>query len=536
MYPSTLLIAYWSAVRPHSYRLLITPGVLFLVSVMILIPTGVPLAAHAQSRLPMTVASVVAQHAYLKASNTEIDDRFGEAIAYHGDTLVVSAPLEDSNATGVDGDQANNSALDSGAVYVFVREAGVWRQQAYLKASNTGIKDHFGQSVAISGDTLVVGAEDEDSNATGVNGDQENDLAEDSGAAYVFTRTAGEWSQQAYLKASNAEFKDTFGWSVAISGDTLVVGATQEGSNATGVNGDQTDNSAWDSGAAYVFIREDGVWRQQAYLKASNTEIQDRFGESVAISGDTLAVGAEGEDSNATGVNGDQENNLAENEAGAVFVFTRTDGEWSQQAYLKASNTDPEDEFGHSVAISGDLLVVGAHGEDSNATGVNGDQENNLFEGSGAVYVFGREGSIWSQHAYVKASNSDQGDVFGNSVAVSRGLLLVGARREESNATGVDGDQDNNFSPDAGAAYVFTLATGFWNQQAYLKASNAEARDNFGNWVAISGDTLVVAARYEDSNATGVDGDQSNNLAGYSGAVYVFDFMDLIFADSFEGE
>ena len=183
MCPSNLLLAYWNAVRPHSHRLLITPGVLFLVSVMILIPTAVPSAAHAQSRLPMTVASVVAQQAYLKASNTELDDRFGEAIAFHGDTLVVGAPLEDSSATGVDGDQANNSALDSGAVYVFVREAGVWRQQAYLKASNTGIKDHFGQSVAISGDTLVVGAEDEDSNATGVNGDQENDLAGGSGAA-----------------------------------------------------------------------------------------------------------------------------------------------------------------------------------------------------------------------------------------------------------------------------------------------------------------------------------------------------------------
>ena len=112
----------------------------------------------------------------------------------------------------------------------------------------------------------------------------------------------------------------------------------------------------------------------------------------------------------------------------------------------------------------------------------------------------------------------------------------MGALREKRNATRFDGDQDKNSSPHSRAAYVFKLANGFWNQQAYLKASNAEARDNFGNWVAISGDTLVVAARYEDSNATGVDGDQSNNLAGYSGAVYVFDFMDLIFADSFEGE
>ncbi|MGB7452956.1 MAG: FG-GAP repeat protein, partial [Lysobacterales bacterium] len=143
---------------------------------------------------------------------------------------------------------------------------------------------------------------------------------------------------------------------------------------------------------------------------------------------------------------------------------------------------------------------------------------------------------VWSQQAYLKASNPDDGDAFGNSVAISKGWLVVGARREESNATGVDGDQSNNFSSDSGAAYVFTRATGAWGQQAYVKASNTEARDNFGNWVAISGDTLVVAAHHEDSNATGVDGDETNNLAGYSGAVYMFEFFDLIFADSFEGE
>ncbi len=488
------------------------------------------------AQYPITIDPVLAQQAYLKASNTEIDDSFGESVALSGDTLVVGAHQEDSNATGVNGDQANNSILDSGAAYVFIREAGVWRQQAYLKASNTGLKDHFGQSVAISGDTLVVGAEGEDSDARGINGDQSNNLAEKSGAAYVFIRKQGVWNQQAYLKASNTEFSDQFGWSVAISGDTLVVGAHQEGSSATGVNGNQDDNSAWDSGAAYVFTREDGVWSQQAYLKASNTEILDRFGESVAVSEDTLVVGAEGEDSNATGVNGDQGNNLAENEAGAAYVFTRTTGDWSQQAYLKASNTGVEDEFGHSVAVSGNLLVVGAHREDSNAAGVNGDQDNDLAESAGAAYVFGREEGVWSQQAYLKASNPDRDDTFGNSVAISKGWLVVGARREESNATGVDGDQSNNFSSDSGAAYVFTRATGVWDQQAYLKASNTEARDNFGNWVAISGDTLVVAAHHEDSNATGVDGDETNNLAGYSGAVYMFEFFDLIFADSFEGE
>jgi hypothetical protein len=151
-------------------------------------------------------------------------------------------------------------------------------QQAYLKASNTGVWDYFGYSVAISGDTLVVGAFAEDSNAVGVNGDQGNNLALNAGAAYVFVRTGGVWVQQAYLKASNTGAGDNFGWSVAISGDTVVVGASIEASNATGVNGDQGDNSAIGSGAAYVFFLTGGVWVQQAYLKASNTSAWEQFG------------------------------------------------------------------------------------------------------------------------------------------------------------------------------------------------------------------------------------------------------------------
>src|SRR5205814_1608421 len=146
----------------------------------------------------------------------------------------------------------------------------------------------------------------EDSNATGVNGNQADNSASGSGAAYVFVRSGTTWSQQAYLKASNAEAGDQFGVSVALSGDTLVVGATSEDSNATGVNGNQADNSAGWSGAAYVFVRSGTAWSQQAYLKASNAGAGDVFGYSLALSGDTLAVGAFGEASSATGVGGNQ--------------------------------------------------------------------------------------------------------------------------------------------------------------------------------------------------------------------------------------
>ncbi len=479
---------------------------------------------------PLTVDPSFQQQAYLKASNTDAGDRFGQAVAISGDTLVVGADQEKSIATGVNGDETNNSRSTAGAAYVFVRSAGVWSQQAYLKASNTGAGDRFGGAVAISGNTLVIGATEESSNATGIDGDQANNTANDAGAVYVFNRTGTVWSQQAYLKASNSEAGDRFGRSVAISGDTLVVGSS-DGSNATGVNGDETDNSAIGAGAAYVFTRTAGVWSQQAYLKASNTDAIDGFGSSVAILGDTLVIGASGEDSNAIGIDGDQTDNAASN-AGAVYVFNRTGTVWSQLAYLKSSNSEAGDVFGFSVALSADTLVVGAMGEASNATGVNGDQTDNSLSAAGASYVFTRTAGAWSQQAYLKSSNPGQGDFFGNSVALDGDTLLVGAQNEDSNATGVDGDQTDNSTLDAGAAYVFTRSGTAWSQQAYLKASNTGVNNaRFGFRVGLSGNTLVTGAPNEASNATGVDGDDANNLASGSGAVYVFNPSTLGPAD-----
>jgi cysteine-rich repeat protein len=198
---------------------------------------------------------------------------------------------------------------------------------AYVKASNTGARDRFGTSVALSGDgsTLAVGAYQEASAATGINGDQVSNAAGSSGAVYVYVHSSGgTWSQQAYVKASNTDAGDQFGYSVELSGDgsTLAVGAVIEDSAATAINGDQVSNAAGFAGAAYVYARSSGTWNQQAYVKASNTGASDNFGYSVALSGDgsTLAVGALGEDSAATGINGDPTSNAAA-QAGAVYVY-----------------------------------------------------------------------------------------------------------------------------------------------------------------------------------------------------------------------
>ena len=363
---------------------------------------------------------------------------FGAAVALSadGNTIAVSAPGESSNATGINGDQANITAQNAGAVYVFAWTAGMWSMQAYVKASNTEAFDRFGSAVALSADgsTPTVGALNESSNATGIDGNQADNSAPGSGAVYVFTRAAGAWSQQAYVKASNTGGFDQFGGAVALAGDgnTLAIGAYGEASIANSVGGDQANDSAANAGAVYLFTRNAGTWLQQAYVKASNTDANDRFGQAVALSsdGNTLAAAAQNEASSARGIDGNQADNSATN-AGAVYLFSRAGGTWSQQAYVKASNTEIDDGFGVAIALShdGNTLAVGATGEDGNAKGVGGDQTDNSERIAGAAYVFTRAANLWSQQAYVKASNTERFDSFGAAVALSANgdTLAVGA-------------------------------------------------------------------------------------------------------------
>ncbi len=485
---------------------------------------------------PVNVSgTLVGSIGYLKASNAGSGDSFGFSVSLSGDgdTLAVGARQEDSGTTGINGPQNNDNAPSSGAVYVFNHNNGQWSQQAYIKASNTGVLDFFGHSTALSGDgdTLAVGAMLEGSSATGIDGPQNNNTALNSGAVYVFTRSDGVWSQQAYVKASNTGAGDRFGTSVALSGDgdTLAVGAEREGSDATGIGGDEANDNAAESGAVYVYTRDDGTWAQQAYVKASNTGAGDHFGTSVTLSGDgdTLAVGADSEDSSATGIDGDEVNDNAV-DSGAVYVFTRSDGAWAQQAFVKASNTGTGDRFGASVALSGDgdTLAVGASQENSGATRVNGPQGNDNALNSGAVYVFSRSDGSWAQQAYVKASNTDVNDRFGTSVALSGDgdILAVGALFEDSNATGIGGVENNNDISNSGAAYVYARSAGEWRHRAYVKASNTRASAFFGYSVALSGDgaTLAVGAYGEDSDTSGIDGDQASDGASSSGAAYLY--------------
>jgi hypothetical protein len=456
---------------------------------------------------------------YVKASNTDAFDNFGSRIAISADamTLAASAVQEASAATGVNGNQADNSMASAGAVYVFSRNGTTVVQQAYVKASNPNMYDAFGSSLALSGDgsTIAVGATGESSAATGINGNQSDNTATSSGAVYVFTRVGATWMQQAYVKASNTETNDTFGDAVALSadGNTLAVGATGEDSAATGIDGNQADNSASARGAVYVFARNGTTWTQQAYVKQSNaTTGGDGFGKAVALSidGNTLAVGAP-----------------AEGGSGAAYVYTRSGTTWTAQAYAKASNADSGDGYGTALALSGDgsTLAVGALWEGSAATGIGGNQSDNSTRFAGAAYLIERAGSTWTQQLYIKASNAQTNDFFGCYVAMSSdgNWLAVGAQGESSSATGIGGNQADNSINSSGAVYVFARRDTGWTQDAYVKATNTGPMDDFGE-VALSpnADVLVVSAPYEDSGATGIDGNQADDSAKDAGAMYLY--------------
>lgn len=426
----------------------------------------------------------------------------------------------------------------------------------YIKANNPSGSDFFGGDFNISGPiifagqqtklsadglTLAVGAAAEDGDLTGgaINSTNNNTWSS-SGAAYIYTRASlsSNWAFQAKLKPTQLKTLDRFGNSVDLSndGNTLIVGSFREEGSGTGVN--PVDNNTVDNaGAAYVFIRTGSTWSQQAYLKANNPDTSDYFGVSVAISGDgnTVAVGANGEDSDAGGINPTQNNGTKTN-SGAVYTYTRSGSTWSVDAFLKASNTDKDDFFGVSVALNNDgtTLVVGAMNEDCSNIGIN-PTANNSTSNAGAAYVFQKSGT-WSQQAYLKASQVSIDDLFGFSVDIdgSGNKIIVGAYQEDGNGTGVN-PVANESASTSGAAYLFNRTGSTWTHQAYLKPSNTGANDQFGRSVAISndGNHIVCGAPNEDGSNTCVNSTQNNSGAD-RGAVYMFSLLSGNWISTFQ--
>jgi len=449
------------------------------------------------------------------------------ALTYSGLTVFDATGATIPARFEVNGDDLRLTVEDRAAVYPLTIDPMI--QLAYLKASNAGNGDWFGYSIAVDGDTAVVGAPHESGGGTGVGSNGEDDSEIHSGAAYVFVRSGNTWVEQAYLKPSNTDSFDNFGHAVDIDGDFIIVGAPREDSDAAGVNGDGGNNSLKGSGAAYVFMRFGLTWGQEAYLKASHPDEDDEFGSAVAISGNLATVGAPFERSDATGINGNALDNSLK-DAGAAYVFVRTGdlvGSWSPALYLKASNTDAYDVFGSAIAMDGTTIVVGAPFEDSvvaNPDGVGGDEQDDSAFSAGAAYVFRLKGEIWVQDAYLKAATPESYNNFGEAVAMSGARIVVGAPRESSDATGVNGDEANDDAQYSGAAYVFRRDGNVWSREAFLKASNTTSEDRFGTAVAIDGERIAVGAPREDSNAFGINGDQASEDMTQAGAAYSFVF------------
>ena len=323
-------------------------------------------------------ASSFPHEAQLLAPDGAAADSLGVSVSVFGDTAVVGAPMDDTAG-----------GADAGSAYVFVHSGTTWTLEQQLLASDGAAGDNFGLSVSVSGDTVVVGAPMDDT-AGGA----------DSGSAYVFVRSGTTWTQQEHFLPADLEAGQSFGISVSVAGDTAVVGG-------------HLDNigSGFGVGSAYAFVRSGTVWSQQQKLVASDGATDDQFGISVSLSGDTVAIGAFFED-------------VPFLNEGSVYVFVRTGTTWTLQKKVTADDSEVNDLFGVSVSLSGDTLAVGSVFADTPA-GLD----------SGAAYVFVRNGTIWTQQQKLLGSDIAAGDLFGVSVAVTGDdTVVVGAQDHDTGA------------------------------------------------------------------------------------------------------
>lgn len=372
----------------------------------------------------------------LIASDGESFENFGHSVFLSGDTAIIGASGDDDNGAS------------SGSAYIFIRNDTTWVQQAKLLASDGTSYDTFGRSVSLSGNTAIIGAHADDDNGA------------ESGSAYVFTRTGTTWTQQQKLLATDGATEDWFGYSVAIDGNTAVIGAIKD------------DDNGAQSGSAYVFTRTGTTWTQQQKLIASDGEPYENFGCSVSVSGETALIGADFGDGN-------------EDFSGSAYVFTRTGSTWIPQGKLIASDGVFGDYFGISVRIDADTAMIGAIGDNEN-----GNQ-------SGSAYAFVRNGSTWAQQAKLFTSDGTIGDLFGWSVSLSGDTALIGEYFD------INSNDSNTY------VNVFTRTGTTWSHQQKL-SSDSSIGYYFGYSVSISGNTAIIGAWGDDDNGAS------------SGSAYIF--------------
>jgi len=354
----------------------------------------------------------------VSASDGEEDDYFAAAVSVSSDVCIIGADGDDDKGT------------DAGAAYIFWFEDPNWVEEAKLTASDGQEYDYFGRSVSVSGDVCVVGAR----------GDDDNGLA--SGSSYVFRFDGQQWIEEAKLTASDGATWDNFGWSVCIYGNVCIVGAKNDYTNGDG------------SGSAYIFRFDGAQWVEEQKLTASDAQANDFFGWSVSINSHVCLVGARGDDGFA----------------GAAYVFRHSEPNWVEEAKLVASDRAENDWFGTSVAVDGEVCIVGAVGDDDDG------------QQSGSAYVFGFDGGSWIEEAKLTASDGTYYDVFGESVSIRGNVCAVSAPRDDDNGE------------ESGSVYIFRYYDPNWVEEDKLTAFDGEVYDYFGSSVSIDSGTAVVGA------------------------------------------
>jgi hypothetical protein len=384
------------------------------------------LLALAVSGLPAD-AQVQGQFQDVLNNGFSNSDGLGESVALSGDTAVVGAPDE------------SVIAFDDGAAYVYRRTGSSWSAPTQLLASDAGATDEFGEAVAIDGNLAVIGAPS-----------WENPSGFSVGAAYVFLRAGATWAEEAQLRLPDASDSSFFGDAVAVQGGRVVVGAP-------------SDSTSPEGGAAFLYERIGGVWTEVAELRASDFELGDAFGISVALDGDRVLVGARGTD-----VEGHPS-------AGAAYVFEQQAGRWVLTAKLVSPAPETAARLGQSVAIHGDTAVVGAPSQVGAGAGETGLVEVFVADGGG----------VWAHQATLQAHDAGAGDAFGDAVALQGDRLVVGAWRHDQPGPGSD----------QGAVSVFTRDGSIWSEDAELFPSSADPGAAWlGQAVALDGDTVLAGA------------------------------------------
>ncbi len=452
-------------------------------------------AEDSDATYPLTIDPLFFMQQKLTAADGTASDYLGYAVALSGDTALVGAPYDDE------------TGMEQGSAYVFVRNGATWTQQARLTAQDRSSFDYFGWAVALDGDTALVGA---------VYGP--GSVHPEQGAVYVFVRGGTTWSQQARLNAGDGQAGAQFGAALALDGQTALIGAPTH----------QISSSLGKTGAAYVFVRNGAAWTQQARLSSNDGEADDQFGAAVALDDDTALIGAPADN---VGTNANQ---------GSAYLFTRNGVLWGTPQKFNGSNGEANDSFGNAVALSGETALIGAYQRYADDIGIvyaferraTGWTETNTIgsirRGAGAhfgvsvalsgdtavigasrglfapgadqrsAYVFVRNGN-WVEVRQFGPELGSANDGFGYAVALDGDTVLVGAYRGDANAT------------DQGAAYAFVLHDGRYVEEQQLTAHDGGGNDRFGAAVALSGDTLAVGA---PNNTIGANSNQ--------GSVYVF--------------